>query len=576
VRQAVISFIVVLSVLTIVGMVAARTMPRLIALGERQAAEPSWGDWYVAVDEDSHNWEHDILYTGYGRAIEQARQADILIIGTSRTELGLDPDTLAQFCAQHGIRIYNMALGYAESSVLPLEIIRRHDLRPKLLLVGYDAGKDLPFFTDATSPLAQKLLRDGAWAELKYTYGSLWTKELQRVIWPLFPYYLGHQAPVIYRSWSTGAFSRATFGWEPKGGQVILTEPDDKTPELRALETDRAARLVTEMQARGSTVIFAWIPAPRADPARARELAQQLGVPAIVPTLDRMSSFDGSHLDRDSARRYTAAMLDGLATLLAQAGWAGTPGAGCTPGPTPPTAPDLQIVRDDASRVWAIPADGHRYLFPDWLTYAVYTGNANPETLEHIDTPTLLRTEWRRMVPSVSPDAPPTAMPAGLVSDATNQAVVLPSGARNLAEKRPAKQSDGGGTAALAVDGNTSGVGADQSIATMGDQKPEHWWQVDLGASLPIDYVQIWSRTDPCCLDRLNNLSIFVSDDDFVSDDPYVVGRTNGVSSYFVLGRVGRPTSVTINRTGRFVRLQMAHPGSTDIAEVQVWSTGAR
>ena len=575
-QRAVISFIVVLSVLTIVGMVAARTMPGLIALGERQTAEPSWGDWYVAVDEDSHNWEHDILYTGYGSAIEQARQADVLIIGTSRTELGLDPDTLAQFCAQHGIRIYNMALGFAESSVLPLEIIRRHDLRPKLLLVGYDAGKDLPFFTDAMSPLAQKILRDGAWAELKYTYGSLWTKELQRAIWPLFPYYLGNQAPVIYRSWSTGAFSRATFGWEPKGGQITPPEPDDKTPDQRALETDRAGRLVTEMQARGSIVIFAWIPAPRADPARARELAQQVGVPAIVPTLDRMSSFDGSHLDRDSARRYTAAMLDGLDGLLTQSGWTGTPGASCGPGPTPPTAADVKIVRDGASRIWAIPADGHRYLFPDWATYAAYTGNASPESLDLIDPRVLAAAAWRRMVPSVDLAAPLTAMPADLVSSATNAPIVLPTGVRNLADKRLAKQSDGGGTAALAVDGNTSGVGNDQSIATIGDQKPEHWWQVDLGESLPISYIQIWSRTDPCCLDRLNNVSIFVSDDEFVSEDPYVVGRTDGVTSYFALGRIGRPTSVAINRAGRYVRLQMAHPGVTDIAEVQVWSAGAR
>ena len=575
-RRAVISFIVVFSVLTVAGGVAARTMPRLIALGERQSTEPAWGDWYVAVDEDSHNWEHDILYTGYGSAIERARQADILIIGTSRTELGLDPDALAGFCAEHGVSIYNMALGFAESSVLPMEIIRRHDLRPRLLLVGYDAGKDLPFFTDATSPLAQKILHDGPWPELKYTYGSLWTRELQRAIWPLFPYYLGREAPVIYRSWSTGAFSRAAFGWEPRGGQVFTTEPDDKTPEQRARETDRATQLVTEMQARGSTVMFAWIPAPRADPARARELAQQVGVPAIVPTLDHMSSFDGSHLDRDSARRYTAAMLDGLATWLAQAGWTGTPGASCTPGPTPPTAADLRIVRDDASRVWAIPADGYRYLFPDWLTYAAYTDNANPDTLQPIDTPTLLATAWRRMVPNVDQNAPLTAMPANLVAAATNGPVVLPAGARNLAEKRPAKQSDGGGAAALAVDGNTSGVGADQSIATIGDQKPEHWWQVDLGASLPISYVQIWSRIDPCCLDRLNNLSVFVSDDDFASDDPYVEARADGASSFFALGRVARPTTVAINRTGRFVRLQMAHPGVTDIAEVQVWSAGDR
>ena len=97
---------------------------------------------------------------------------------------------------------------------------------------------------------------------------------------------------------------------------------------------------------------------------------------------------------------------------------------------------------------------------------------------------------------------------------------------------------------------------------------------MDFGTSLPISYVQIWSRTDPCCLDRRNNLSIFASDDAFTSDDPYVVSRTDGVASFFALGRVARPTSIAINRSGRYVRLQAAHPGATDIAEVQVWSQG--
>ena len=44
------------------------------------------------------------------------------------------------------------------------------------------------------------------------------------------------------------------------------------------------------------------------------------------------------------------------------------------------------------------------------------------------------------------------------------------------------------------------------------------WWQVDLGASANISSITIWNRTD-CCMDRLSNHWVFVSDTPFGPND---------------------------------------------------------
>ena len=104
------------------------------------------------------------------------------------------------------------------------------------------------------------------------------------------------------------------------------------------------------------------------------------------------------------------------------------------------------------------------------------------------------------------------------------------------------------------------------------DRPPAVWWQVDLGERQRIGFVQVWPQTDGCCRDRLHNFHVFVSDHELTADDPRVLLAQDEVSSYFVLGRAGAPTTIDVRRPGRYVRIQMAYAGQMDLAEVQVWT----
>jgi len=147
--------------------------------------------------------------------------------------------------------------------------------------------------------------------------------------------------------------------------------------------------------------------------------------------------------------------------------------------------------------------------------------------------------------------------------------------ARNIAKGRRATQSDGDRRAPRAVDGNTSGLNEDASFAVATDPNPGMWWQVDLETQQWISDIQVWPRTDVCCHDRLHNVLIFVSDSEPSSADPYELRLQPDVTPYFVLGRAGTPTTIPINRSGRFVRIQKTWQGFLDIAEVKVWGVTA-
>ncbi|RPJ26712.1 MAG: hypothetical protein EHM33_10590 [Chloroflexi bacterium] len=141
----------------------------------------------------------------------------------------------------------------------------------------------------------------------------------------------------------------------------------------------------------------------------------------------------------------------------------------------------------------------------------------------------------------------------------------------NLALGRAATQSStyGDGVASRAVDNNVSGNWWDGSVThTLGDARA--WWQVDLGAVQDIQDIQLWNRSD-CCAERLSNYYVFVSDIPFTSTDLNTTLSQPGVWNTYRGGQAGWPTTISVNRTGRYVRVQLAGTNNLSLAEVQVW-----
>jgi RHS repeat-associated protein len=146
----------------------------------------------------------------------------------------------------------------------------------------------------------------------------------------------------------------------------------------------------------------------------------------------------------------------------------------------------------------------------------------------------------------------------------------------NLAAGKLATQSSDYGaayTASRAVDNSTDGNSAMGSVSSTA-MAAQPWWQVDLGGVQSVDNVRVWNRTD-CCSERLSDFHVFVSDEPFASHDLAATLAQPGVSHIYFPGQSSNVSTLTVNRAGRYVRVQLDGSNYLSMAEVQVWGGGA-
>jgi len=153
--------------------------------------------------------------------------------------------------------------------------------------------------------------------------------------------------------------------------------------------------------------------------------------------------------------------------------------------------------------------------------------------------------------------------------DSSQQALTI---INDYAIGKPATQSSTGygGDPSRAVDGNTSGVWANNSV-THTNLSHQPWWQVDLLQGRYIDTINVFGRTDPCCTSRLANYWVLVSNDPFTSTDLATTLAQPNVQHQYVLGGSQLPMqSFTFGMVGRYVRVQLSGDDYLSLAEVQV------
>ncbi|GAB4202432.1 MAG: hypothetical protein OHK0022_25620 [Roseiflexaceae bacterium] len=170
--------------------------------------------------------------------------------------------------------------------------------------------------------------------------------------------------------------------------------------------------------------------------------------------------------------------------------------------------------------------------------------------------------------------------PAPVVESAPALTAVQQTGLVNVAQGKKATQTNDnpfylypypGGSPSKAVDGNTNGAFANGSVSVT-QLAPTNWWQVDLGGVYPISKIDVWKRTD-CCPDQLRDFYVFVSDTPFISDNLSTLLAQSNIGKYYTAGVPATTTSITVGRTGRYVRVMLTQQNYLTLAEVQVWSS---
>ena len=154
--------------------------------------------------------------------------------------------------------------------------------------------------------------------------------------------------------------------------------------------------------------------------------------------------------------------------------------------------------------------------------------------------------------------------------DTVTVVIAVGIGDINLALGKPATQSSTylysygiHAVASYAVDGNTDGKFSNRST-THTQYEQGAWWQVDLGSQKNIKQIIIYNRTDYCCVNRLSNYQVSISNKADFSTHTYQQDF-----------RVAPNPKKTIrldasDKQGRYVRIQLLDKDYLSLAEVQV------
>lgn len=255
------------------------------------------------------------LYDHAGTA-QHMRAADVLFLGNSRGLYAFRPEGYQPHLDRYGLRGYTLAF-LGGSDGFALELIRRYDLRPKLVIVNGDA-----FFDDTWGRLGAAARDRGRWNSWKFYYESVaaWeaARRLHRWVPPWRRYYHERDHHVVYRSVETGGiyFPYAI----PAPRDLMTRRPDTFTQGERELsekmfpaQLDVLRTFAAEVTRRGGAMIMTFAPYPELNNVLlTRRLSEATGIPFVEVWPTPLVSYNGSHMGGESAVVFMDALFEAL------------------------------------------------------------------------------------------------------------------------------------------------------------------------------------------------------------------------------------------------------------------------
>jgi len=233
-----------------------------------------------------------------------ARSADVLFVGNSRMQFGFSAPALGYWFASRDQDYYLLGFSHGENANFLGPLL--DSLQPKARVYIINADE---FFVDSWTGPGRTVL---------HSEDSLSRYRAKRR-WQTIHRFICERAAIcgntmaFFRQRETGEWM---LGGESVGNPAMadqaLAVDEARVASMRGAALD----FVSELGVPRECVIFTYVPPKISDRATVQSLAMAVGVPFVSPKLDGLHTFDGSHLDRSSAQRFTAAFFDEAAPLL--------------------------------------------------------------------------------------------------------------------------------------------------------------------------------------------------------------------------------------------------------------------
>lgn len=259
-------------------------------------------DWYLAYCNAAAygDYEHGSFWFDLEPGVRRyIAESEVLFLGSSRLQLALSTTATTDWFATTSMPYYLLGFGYTENAVFTGKLLRVLRPHARVYVINIDR-----FFVRKPSVPARSIMDHSATA-IHYRVRRWW-QFLHRPICRALPVACG-DSYVIFRSRSTGAYRVAGLGHFTSQPVTYNDSPDRAAA---ASEASTAKVFLANLPVPRECVILTLIPYVDTNMATARALAAALGVEFVAPRLKNLRTFDGSHLDRVSAERWSATFLE--------------------------------------------------------------------------------------------------------------------------------------------------------------------------------------------------------------------------------------------------------------------------
>jgi hypothetical protein len=259
-------------------------------------------DRYLAYCQATGYGDYDhgaFLFGLEPAAIDAATNAEVIFIGNSRMQLGFSTAATANWFSPSTTRYFLLGFSHYVNIAFEAPLLRKLSPRAQVYVINADR-----FFEQTLSPLAAQVMQDSS-ARNRYEHKRLW-QPAHRLMCAKLPVFCGNEY-VIFRSRSTGAWQVA--GGHIKNVPVSYDGPIDQTDSVAAYAA-AADAFLSSLPVDRACVILTLVPYVQTDVGTAQAVAAVLKIPLVAPQPEGLNTFDGGHLDRPSAERWSAAFFE--------------------------------------------------------------------------------------------------------------------------------------------------------------------------------------------------------------------------------------------------------------------------
>jgi hypothetical protein len=279
-------------------------------------------DEYMADCETTTYGDYDYGAFWFGlepKATDAAADAQVIFLGNSRMQFGFSTKATADWFSSLPANYYLLGFAYNVNYNFEGALLRK--LRPKAM--AYVINLDL-FFEQADSPPAKVVMQDGE-ARSRYELKRRW-QGIQEAVCASHRSICGNERAFVR--------SRATGAWRLTGGH-FTSQPVryDESVDHSMVDAyiSAANQLLSSLPVRRDCVILTLVPTADHSADRrfwgtpgatsigtAKAIAGGLGKNLIAPELTGLATFDGSHLDPQSAERWSVAFTEAAGPPIRQ------------------------------------------------------------------------------------------------------------------------------------------------------------------------------------------------------------------------------------------------------------------